>query len=132
MTLTSDTIMPFLVLGVIGIGFCLAYWWKPKLLWWAIIPGLSAFTLLAAVLSEFVVGPNPKNDWVNVLVMGIGTAVIAAVLKRAAARYVLIIITMFMFLVAIAMAPLDIIPKVVLIAVDVLVGLFIASRAGGR
>jgi len=88
--------------------------------------------LLAAVLSEFVVGPNPKNDWVNVLVMGIGTAVIAAVLKRAAARYVLIIITMFMFLVAIAMAPLDIIPKVVLIAVDVLVGLFIASRAGGR
>ena len=129
MGLTTRAIAEFLVLGLIGIAFCLAYSIKRELLWWAIIPGLGAFTLLAAILSELVVGTDPKNDWINVLVIGIGTAVIAAVLKRPNAKVVLIIVAMFTFLVGIAMAPLATILKGVLIAADILVALFFVWRA---
>jgi hypothetical protein len=125
-----DMVMPVLVLGAIGIGFGVAYFMRKKLLWWALIPALGAFTLLAAVLSELVVGTDPKNDWFNVLVMAAGTAVMAAVLKRPAVRQVMIIVTAITLLVAIAMAPLATILKIVLIAADILVGLFLAMRGG--
>ena len=128
----SEMLMPVLVLGAIGIGFYVAYAMRPKLLWWALIPSLSAFTLLAAVLSEAVVGSDPKNDWFNVLTMAVGTAVMAVVLKRPAVRQVMIMITVITLLVAIAMAPLATVLKIVLIAVDVLVFLFLGMRSVKR
>lgn len=87
---------------------------------------------MAAFLSELVVGTEPKNDWINVLVMAIGTAVMAAVLKRPAAKQAVIMVAAITLLVAIAMAPLAIILKVVLIVADMLVGLFLAFRVGTR
>jgi len=130
--MTLDAIVPVLVLSVSGVGFCVAYYMKKQLLWWAIIPGLGALTLLAAVLSEVVVGTDPKNDWVKVLVMAIGTAINAAAVKRPAAKQALVMVATITLLVAIAMAPLTIIPEVVLIAAEVLAGLFMALRAGKR
>jgi len=61
------------------------------------------FTLLAAVFLTGVVGTEPKNDWINVLVMGVGTAIIGWVLKRPTAKFVLYVIAAFMFLIGIMM-----------------------------
>ena len=130
--MTSDLVMPVLVLGVVGVGFCVAYYMKKQLLWWAIIPGLGALTLLAAVIPDLVFGTDSKNDWLNVLVIAIGTALMAAVLKRPAARQAVIMVAAITLLVAIAMAPLTIIPKIVLIVAEMLVGLFLASRVRTR
>ena len=124
----NSIIGPFLLLGLIGAGFCWVYSIDKERLWWAIIPGLGAFTLLATLLSDILVGTDPENDWLNVLVIGIGAAIIAAVLKRLDAKQVLIIVAMFTFLVGIAMAPLTTVLKVVLIAADILVAAFILLR----
>jgi hypothetical protein len=118
----------FLALGLIGAIFCWAYSINRERLWWAIIPGLGVFTLLAAGLSDYIVGTDSKNDWVNVLVLGIGAAIIGAVLKRTDAKRVLIIVAFFVFLVGILMTPLTIIFKCVLVAIDLLVAVFFLWR----
>ena len=118
----------FLAFGLIGVGFCWVYSINRERLWWAIIPGLGLFTLLAAVLSDYFVGTDPENDWISVLVMGLGTAIIGAVLKRKDAKRVLITVSMFIFLVGIAMAPFTIVLKGILIALDILVAVFFMKR----
>jgi threonine/homoserine efflux transporter RhtA len=121
----------FLALGLIGAGFCWAYSIDRERLWWAIIPGLGVFTLLAAVLSDYLVGTASKNDWINVLVIGIGAVIIGAVLKRMNAKRVLMIVAMFAFLVGIAMAPFTWVLKGILIAADVLiVGFYVWRKRG--
>ena len=55
------------------------------------------------------------------LVIGVGAAIIAAVLKRANAKLVLVVVAMFAFLVGLAMAPFTPVLKGVLIAADILV-----------
>ena len=110
-----------LALGLIGAGFCWVYSINTERLWWAIIPGLGALTVLAAVLPDYAIGTDPKNDWINVLVIGVGAAIIAAVLKRANAKLVLVVVAMFAFLVGLAMAPFTPVLKGVLIAADILV-----------
>jgi len=91
-------------------------------------PAWGLFTLLAAALSDYFVGTDPGNDWISVLVMGLGTAIIGAVLKRKDAKRVLITVSMFSFLVGIAMAPFTIVLKGILIAVDILVAVFFMRR----
>ena len=115
-----------LFFGFIAAGFCWVYSINRERLWWAIIPGLGVFVFLVALLTDLFIGTDPENDWLNVLVIGIGAVIIAAVLKRRDAKRVLIIVAMFALLVGIAMAPLTPVLKGVLIAADVLaVGFFI-------
>jgi hypothetical protein len=126
-TMSSNT-MAFLVLGLVGIVFCGLYLYRKELLWWAIIPGLAAFTLLAAGLADMVIGTAPRNDWLNVLVMGVGTTIIGLVLKRPSAKFVLYVIAAFMFLIGIAMTPLTIIPKAALIVAGIALAFFLLGR----
>ena len=128
MGLSLNTLGPFAVLGLIGVGFCLVHFLNRQRLWWAIIPGLGAFTLCAAIVSELLIGADPRNDWINVLVIGVGAAVIGAVLKRAGAKLVLMIVAMEIFVVGIAMAPLTIVLKGVLIAAVLLLSAFYVWR----
>ena len=128
MALSLGSIGGLLVIALIGVGFCWLYSTKKDLYWWAIIPGLSAFTVLAAVLSEFIIGTDPKNDWINVLVIGAGTAIIAAVLKRQMARFVLVAVSAITFIVGIAMAPLAVLWKGVLIVALIVAAAFILWR----
>jgi len=64
-----------------------------------------------------------------VLVIGLGAAIIGAVLKRKDAKSVLIIVAMFAFMVGIAMAPITIVLKGVLIVADILVAVFFLWRS---
>ena len=124
----SNTVA-FLVLGLVGIVFCGLYFYRKELLWWAIIPGLAAFTLLAAILSEMVVGTAPKSDWVNVLVLGVGAAIIGLVLKRQMPKFVLYVIAAFMFIIGILMmTSLLIVLRLALVAVVIVLAFFLIGR----
>ena len=123
-----QTLGDSLAFGLIGIGFCWVYSINRERLWWAIIPGLALFTLLAAILSDLLIGTDPENDWIGVLVIGVGALIIAAVLRRMDARLVLLIVAMFSFLVGIAMAPISWALKGILIAADVLALVFYVWR----
>ncbi len=102
-------------MGLIGAGFCWAYLVDKDRLWWAIIPGLAVFSVMAAALPDFIIGTDPKNDWINVLILGAGAAVIGALLKRMDAKIILFIVSVITFLVGIAMAPFAVVLKIVLI-----------------
>jgi hypothetical protein len=117
----QDLLGSGLALSWIGTSFCWAYQSDRERLWWAIIPGLVAFTLIAALFSEVLLGTGPKNDWIQVLVTGAGAAIIAAVLQRKNAKITLAIVAMFCFLVGFLMAPILIVLKLILIAMDVAV-----------
>jgi hypothetical protein len=114
----------FLMLGLIGASFCWAYAINRERQWWAIIPGLGAFTLLAALLADSLVGTDPANDWVSVLVIGIGAVIIAALLKHWNARYVLVIVAVITFFVGILMMPVTPLVKGIMIAVEFLMAAF--------
>lgn len=121
----------FLLLGLIGLSFGWVYTVDKERLWWAIIPCLGMFTLLAAGLADLFIGPDPANDWVNVLVIGLGAALIAALLKRAEARSVLILVAMFSILVGFIMSPFTVALKGLLIAVDVLLAIYLLRQVRG-
>ena len=89
----------FLAFGAIGVSFCWAYSTDRERLWWAIIPGLGALSLLVAVLADYAFGRDPQNRWISALVLGVGSTIIAAVLKRMSGARVLIIVATFSFLV---------------------------------
>jgi hypothetical protein len=111
-----------IVLGLLGASFLWVYFTDRKGLWWAIIPALGLFTLLAAVLVDLLTGTETSNDWINVLVIGAGAALMAWVLKRKNARTTMIIVAIITIFVGILMAPLSILWKCILVAVDILVG----------
>jgi len=115
----------FVVFGLIGAMFCWVYAMDTEHLWWAIIPGLGLFTFLAAMVADALIGTDPENDWVSVLVIAAGAAIIAAVLKRADARLALVAVATITLIVGIAMAPLVAVVKgVPLIAAAVAFGLY--------
>ena len=109
-----------LFFALIGAGFCWVYSVNRERLWWAIIPGLLSLTMLVAILADALIGTDPTNDWISVLIMGIGAAIVGAVLKRTGAKFVLMIVAMFTFLVGFVMAPFPWALKGVLIAAEVL------------
>ena len=109
-----------LAFSMIGIAFCWAYSINKMDLWWAIIPGLGVFVLLAALLADYFIGTDPENDWISVLVIGVGAATIGVILKRKDAKFVLLVVSIITVLVGIAMAPLTPTLKIILIAVDIL------------
>ncbi len=117
-----------LMLGLIGAAFCWAYAVNRERQWWVIIPGLGAFTFLAALLADAIIGTDPANDWVSALVLGIGAVIIAAVLKRTNARFVLVVVAVITFFVGILMSPATPLLKGILVAVDFLLAVFYLWR----
>jgi len=116
----NSVIGGLLFFALIGGGFCWVYSVNRERLWWAIIPGLLSLTMIVAILSDALIGTDPENDWIAVLILGIGAVIVGAVLKRPDARFALIFSAMITLLVGIAMAPITLALKIVLIAVDVL------------
>ena len=116
----------FLAFGLLGAAFCWVYANNKERLWWAIIPGLGLFALLAAVLvAALTTKDKDESSWPGVLVLGIGAAIIGAVLKRTDAKFILYIVAVFTILIAIAMIPIAWILRGVLIAAVVLaIGLY--------
>ena len=111
----------FLAFGLLGVAFCWVYANNKERLWWAIIPGLGLFTLLAAVLvAALQTKDENESSWLGVLVLGIGTAIIGAVLQRMDAKLILLVVAMFIFITSAAMIPISWILRGVLIAVVVL------------
>jgi hypothetical protein len=111
----------FLAFGLLGAAFCWVYANNKERLWWAIIPGLGLFTLLAAVLvAALTTKDKDESSWPGVLMLGIGAAIIGAVLKRADAKFILYVVAMFIFVTAAAMIPIPWLLRGVLIAVVVL------------
>jgi uncharacterized membrane protein len=111
----------FLAFGLLGAAFCWVYANNKERLWWAIIPGLGLFTMLAAVLAAALQTKDEnESSWLGVLVLGIGAAIIGAVLKRMDAKVILFVVAMFIFVTAAAMIPISWILRGVLIAVVVL------------
>ena len=127
LVITDEVMGPDALIGVIvflvliGASFCWVYFVDQAHFWWAIIPGLAPFALLAAMIPDIVFGSDPKNDWLNVAVLGGGMAVIGLGLKRIDAKGALYAIATITFIVAILMAQFAWILKGVLIAVAVMV-----------
>ena len=115
-------------LGLLAIAFCWVYVLDPDARWWAIIPGMALFTVIAAILADLLVGTGSENDWVNVLVLGAGVALIATVVKRPNARAAIIMASAITLLVGILMAPFSTVVKVVLAVVAAGVGFLAAWR----
>ena len=107
-------------LGLVGAIFCGVYLANRERLWWAIIPGIGALTLLVAALVDSVVGTDPANDWTAGFVVAAGAAITALVLQRPDARRVLAIIAVFALAIGILMTPLDVVLKVVLAGIVVI------------
>jgi len=115
----SELTWVVLVCALIGIAFCVVFAIDKERFWWAIIPGLGAFTLMAAMLADAAIGTDPENDWASVLVIAAGTGGIAMVLQRPDARRVLAIVAVFALTIGILMTPMDIAIRVILALVVV-------------
>ncbi len=104
-------------LAIVGVIFCGVYATDSERRWWAIIPGLAAFTLLVASLADAYIGTDPANDWASVLVIAAGAAITASMLRRDDAKRVLTIIADFALVIGILMTPLDLAAKSAVAAV---------------
>jgi hypothetical protein len=109
----------FVAFALVTVGFLYAYLSDKERMWWAVIPGLGAASLMGALASDAVVGTDPANDWAGVAVLGFGMTITGAVLKRIDAKTVLYIIAMITLGVAALMAPVTAGLKIVLVAIDV-------------
>ena len=122
--LTPAQMFPvFLVaFGVVAVTFLWVYALDRERFWWAVIPGLSAVTLMAMGATDWIVGKGDSYDYINIAVMGVGTAVIGLVLKRLDAKMTLYVIAAFAFGISILMSPLA------LVAVEIAVSAFLIYR----
>ena len=119
-------------LSLMGASFLWAYATDAAERWWAIIPGLSLFTVVAAIGADALVGTDPSNDWASVLVIGVGAAVIGAALNRPSAKSVLYIVAAFSLGVGALMAPMSTPLKVVFVVVDVVVAVVVLRANRGQ
>ena len=117
-----------LAFGLMGIGFWRVYAIDKDRFWWAIILSLLEFTFLASQLVEHFIGTYPENEWISVLVLGIGAAITGAVVKHKVARLVLILASLITFLAAFGIAPFTPELKRVLIIVDILMAVLFLWR----
>ena len=106
--------------GIMGLGFLGVYSIDKNRFWWAIILCLLEFTFLASQLVEHFIGTPSKNVWASVLVLGIGSAIIGAVVKHRWIRYLFISASLITFFVVIAIAPITTTLRVFLIAMGIL------------
>lgn len=117
----SELTWVVLVSAAIGIAFLVMYEIDKERFWWAVIPGLGAFTLMAAMLADAAIGTDPGNDWASVLVIAAGTGGIALVLRRPDAKRVLAIVAVFALTIGVLMTPIALFIRVML-AVLIVVG----------
>lgn len=117
----SELTWVVLVSAAIGIAFLVMYEIDKERFWWAVIPGLGAFTLMAAMLADAAIGTDPGNDWASVLVIAAGTGGIAMVLRRPDAKRVLAIVAVFALTIGVLMTPIALFIRVML-AVLIVVG----------
>ena len=115
-------------LGLIGVAFLWAYATDREGRWWAIIPALSMFTLIAAIVADLLVGTDPSNDWASVIAIGAGAAIIGLVLKRADAKMTLYVVAAITIGVAILMSPATVVVKAILVAADIAVSAVVLYR----
>lgn len=118
----QEALVLMLSLGALGAAFCWVYYTDRVERWWAIIPGLALLTIIAAILVDVLTGTSTKNDWLNVLVVGVGAAIISWVLQRKSARLTPAIVSVITLVVGAAMMPLTLLLKGAVIALLVLVG----------
>ncbi len=109
----------FIAFALVAVGFLYAYLTEPEQMWWAIIPALSATSLIATLATEVLTGAAPSNDWASVAVFGVGMAFTGAVLKRVDAKTVLYVVAMITLGVAALMTPIVLWMRVLLALVDV-------------
>jgi peptidoglycan/LPS O-acetylase OafA/YrhL len=113
----------FLAFGLLGAAFCWVYVKNKERLWWAIIPGLGLFSLLAGVIvAALTTKDKDESSWLGVLVLGIGAVIIGLVLKRKDASLILYYVALITFITGLAMIPIDWVIRIVLIA-----ALFVAA-----
>lgn len=118
----------FLAMALLGTGFCWVYAIDKQNHWWAIIPGLALLIIMVSSLTAYIAGIETKDQWINVLTLGVGAVLIGAVLNRKPAKLTLYIIAFFVFLVGILMSPITTLLKVFLIVVDALIFGYFAWR----
>ena len=130
MVTASDTRSPArkLKFGLLGAGFCWVYALDRESHWWAIIPGLALLIIMTTSLEAYFIEVEQKDQWINVLLLGVGAVIIGAVLKRRSAKQTLYIIAFFIFLVGILMSPILVLLKILLIMGDVLILGYFAWR----
>ena len=116
---------------LVALGFLYTYLTDRERMWWAIIPSLSAVSLMAALGADLVVGTDPSNDWASVAVFGVGMAITGIVLKHVDAKAVLYTIAMITLGVAVLMAPIAVWLRITLAAIDLLVWLYVIVRTRG-
>jgi hypothetical protein len=128
----APPIAGFIAFALVAVGFLYTYLSDTERMWWAIIPSLSAVSLIGALAADLVVGTDPSNDWASVVVFGIGMALTGVVLKRVDAKSVLYTIATISLGVAALMAPIAVVLKVVLAAAVVVVGIavILTTRRG--
>ncbi len=128
--LTSTQMFPVFLaaFGVVAVAFLWVYALDRERFWWAVIPGLSAVTLMAMGAADWIVGKGDSYDYINVAVMGVGAVVIGLVLKRLDAKMVLYVIAAFAFGISILMSPLTLALRLALVAVEIAVSAFVVYR----
>jgi len=109
-----------LIVIILGIAFYWVYTIDKQGLWWAQIPALAMFVLLATGIVAYLTPKDASNSSpYGVITLGLGAALIGFVLKRPTAKFVLYAIAIITLLVGILMLPLDLIWKIILIVVEI-------------
>jgi len=115
----------FILFGLVGASFCWAYSIDQERLWWAIIPGLGALTLMTAMIVGTFVETNTESNWAAILVAGVGAYITGMVLRRIDAKVVLYVVSGFFIIIGIAYIPVVWVIKGVLIAAVVLAAVYL-------
>ena len=119
-----------LIVVILGIAFYWVYTIDKQGLWWAQIPALAMFVLLATgIVAYFTPSDASGSSPYGVITLGLGAAVIGFVLKRPTAKFVLYAIAIITLLVGILMLPLDLIWKIILIVLEIVLIGALASKA---
>jgi hypothetical protein len=109
-----------LLLALLGLGFAWAF--TERDVWWAVAPGVWALSGVAAVALTCVLPEH--NGWIDVLILGAGTFLIAAIPNRRIevniAHFVGIIVVVIGFLIS----PLRSVWKIVFIALSILLAVY--------
>ena len=109
-----------LIVVILGGAFYWVYTIDKQGLWWAQIPALAMFVLLATGIVAYLTPSDASGSSpYGVITMGLGAAVIGFVLKRPTAKFVLYAIAIITLLVGILMLPLDLIWKIILIVLEI-------------
>jgi len=127
----SEPLFNVAAFGVMGFVFCTLFAIDRERFWWAIIPGLTAISLLGARAADLYVGTDPTNDWASVLVLAVGAAAMAMLLPPDARR-ILTIVAGYSLVIGVLMMPIAVATKVAALAVLGVVAVAVGSARPRR